>query len=166
MNKYTGFTLLEMMIVLIVASIFAAVAVPVYRNEIRKADAAAVEQEIQKLAEQLERYKSRNFSYHGFDPKYLYGKSTEISSFDFPLNKPKKYVIYLYDTSARSPSVAKTLLSISDGLGQRWAIIAYSVNDQNYHYFIDSSGVRCKNKTRANMTYLGCGTTSTGMITW
>ena len=166
MFKQLGFTLLELLIVLIVVSILAAVAVPVYQNEVRKSDAAAVEQELQKLADQLERYKSRNFSYHGFDPKYLYGKSTAINSFDFPLNKPKKYVINLFDTSARSPSVAKTLLSTSDGLGQRWAIIAYSEGNQNFHYFIDSSGVRCRNKTRANMSYMGCGNANTGMSTW
>ena len=166
MSKYMGFTLVELLIVLIIVSIFSAIAVPVYQNEVGKSDAAAVEQELQKLAEQLERYKSRNFSYHGFDPKYLYGKSTAISSFDFPLNKPKKYKINLYDGSERSPTAVKSLLSSSDGLGQRWVIIALSENTRNYSYFIDSTGVRCKNKTKANINYMGCGTEVSGMKNW
>ena len=60
MIKSKGFTLIELMLVIVIVAIFAAIAIPSYQAQIRRSDAAAVQQEIQKLAEQLERYKSWN----------------------------------------------------------------------------------------------------------
>lgn len=163
MRRIKGFTLLELMVVLVVIAIMTAIAVPLYRSEIRKLDASAVQQEMLKLADQLERYKSRNFSYHGYDPKYLYDETSAISSINFPRKGVKKYTVSLYDSSE---STVKKLLSTDSGLGQKWAIIALSESEDNYSFLFTSTGVRCKNKTKANISYVGCGTQNTGMETW
>jgi len=67
-----GFTLIELMAVVVIVAIFAAIAIPSYQAYTRKAIAAQAQQEIQRLAEQLERHKGKNFSYLNFDPSYLY----------------------------------------------------------------------------------------------
>ena len=163
MNIRNGFTLIELMVILAVIAIMAAIAVPSYQSEIRKLDAAAVQQEMLKLADQLERYKSRNFSYHGFDPKYLYDEVNPMSFFNFPLKGTKKYTISLYDSSE---STGKKLLSSDGGLGQKWAIIALSESEKNYSFLLTSIGLRCKNKTKANIGFTGCGAVNTGMEAW
>lgn len=163
MRLIRGFTLLELMVVLAIVAIFTAIALPLYEVETRKLDASVVQQEMLKLADQLERYKSRNFSYHGFDPKYLYDETTAMNTINFPRKGVKKYTITLYDTSE---ATAKKLLNTESGLGQKWAIIALSESEKNDSFLFTSTGVRCKNKTKINITYTGCGEASTGMEIW
>ena len=61
--KMKGFTLVELMVVVMVVAVVAAIALPNYQAYVRKANAAFAQQEILKLADQLERHKTRNFSY-------------------------------------------------------------------------------------------------------
>jgi len=68
-----GFTLIELMLVLVLIAIFMVIAIPSYQEYVRRADASAVQQEMQKIAEQLARHKAKNFTYRGFDPAYIYG---------------------------------------------------------------------------------------------
>lgn len=161
MEKNMGFTLIELMIVIMVVAVFAAIAIPSYQAQIRRTDTAAVQQELLKLAGQLERYKSQNFSYHGFDPKYLYGQTLEMSSLDFPSTTNKKYTITLTDISETNPN---TLLATSSGLGQRWAIKAIPEKVGYDALLITSTGIKCKSKylvandlTNIN-NYTGCAT--------
>ena len=81
-----GFTLIELMIVLVIVAIFAAIAIPSYQEYARRADVSMVQQEMQKIAEQLERHKSKNFTYRGFDPNYIYDvpAGTPLNSVTLP----------------------------------------------------------------------------------
>ena len=51
MNKFAerGFTLIELMVVVVIVAIFAAIAIPSYQNYVRRAEASQVQQEIQRL---------------------------------------------------------------------------------------------------------------------
>ena len=157
-----GFTLIELMVVVAIIAIIAAIAIPSYQHFTRRAVAAQAQQEIHKLAEQLERHKSRNFSYKGFNARYLYPAppSPRIDSFDdtkqeliLPLESANsKYVITIVDAGSGNP-----LLTATSALGQNWAIQAVSRDTRNFSFLMTSSGVRCKNKTVANITYTGCG---------
>ncbi|MCH7316942.1 MULTISPECIES: type IV pilin protein [Acinetobacter] len=157
-----GFTLVELMLVLIIVAILTAIALPSYQNYARRANAAAAQQEMQKLAEQLERHKSRNFSYKGFNAQYLYN-STGTTPFDastqtltVPLNATGaavRYTLTIVDGMTTNP-----LLSAASATGQSWAIRATSADVQNFSFLMTSSGLRCQNKTSANITYATCGT--------
>jgi type IV pilus assembly protein PilE len=69
------------MIVVVIVAVLAAIALPSYQLYIRKGNLAQAQQEMQKLAEQLERHKAKNFSYKGFDAAYLYkDKAGTLSS--------------------------------------------------------------------------------------
>lgn len=161
--RIRGFTLIELMVVVAIVAIFAAIAIPSYQQYTRRAMASQAQQEVQKLAEQLERHKSKNFSYKGFNARYLYPipLSPRIDSFDdtkqeliLPLesNNPK-YTITMADGGASNP-----LLIATTALGQNWVIQAISHDPRNFSFLMTSSGIRCKNKTVANITYTGCGT--------
>jgi len=66
MKKMEGFTLIELMIVIIIIAILTAITLPSYQAYVRKSQEAKVESQILFLAEQLERHKARNFNYKNF----------------------------------------------------------------------------------------------------
>lgn len=80
----TGFTLIELMVVVVIVALLAAIAMPSYQVYIQRSHLAQAQQEMQKLAEQLERHKAKNFSYKGFEASYLYKDKigTLSSNFD------------------------------------------------------------------------------------
>lgn len=61
-----GFTLLELMIVVVIISIFAAIAIPSYQSYSRKNNEKIAVQKVHQVALKLENEKTRNFSYSGF----------------------------------------------------------------------------------------------------
>lgn len=71
-NPQSGFTLIELMIVVVVSSILLTIAIPSYQSYVRKGHLSQAQQEILKLADQLERHKAKNFSYKGFDISHFY----------------------------------------------------------------------------------------------
>ena len=147
-NLHQGFTLVEIMIALVIMSILLAVAIPSYNAYGRKAALGSAQQEMLKLAEQLERHKARNFSYKGFNAAYLYrdqngglvsGFTPANQTISFPIGKPQKFRITIVDGMASNP-----LLTANASLGQTWAIRAISDDARNYHLLLTSTGIQCK----------------------
>lgn len=161
--KQRGFTLIELMVVVVVVAISAIIAIPSYQAYTRRAIAAQAQQEIQRLAEQLERHKGKNFSYLGFDPSYLYtdtagnvvSYNASTAELTLPFGETGTSVKYLI--SIKDGTDPTKLLSDSNALGQRWAIRAESKDDRNFNYLMTSTGIQCKNTTAANVTFTGCG---------
>ena len=134
--KQQGFTLIELMIVVMVVAILAAIALPSYQTYTRKAAEAKIKQEILKVAEQLERHKSRNFSYKNF----------VVSGTDLPVG----YTLNLKDGT-------DTTKTLSTGVGQKWVIKATTIDTKNYNFLLNSVGLKCKNKAESVVTYTSCG---------
>ena len=154
-----GFTLIELMIVVAIIAIIAAIAFPSYQEYVRRSNASLAQQEMQKIAEQLERHKAKNFTYRAFDPNYIYGETGALNSVTLPRGATGgaiKYTITIRDaedttkllTDATDPPVIRA---------RGWAMQAASSDAQNFYFLMTSSGLRCKNKTAANMSYTGCG---------
>jgi type IV pilus assembly protein PilE len=139
-KKNSGFTLIELMIVVVIVAIFAAIAIPSYQMYIRKAEAAQAQQEMLRVANLLEQHKARNFNYRGFN---LNNQSLVV---------PKTYSFELVDASDTSK-----LLTAADAVGQAWIMKVVTTNPENFNFLLNSSGMRCKNKAKDNVTYTVCG---------
>ena len=86
-KSHLGFTLIELMVVVVIVALLAAIALPSYQLYIQRSHLAQAQQEMQKLAEQLERHKTKNFSYKGFEASYLYKDKNGILSSNFDTAK-------------------------------------------------------------------------------
>lgn len=152
-NKFNqGFTLIELMVAVVIMSILAAIAIPSYHHFVRRGVAAQAQQEMEKLAEQLQRHKARNFSFKGYDANYLYTGGTGFTPSSQTLILNSTYTLTIVDSMIGNP-----LLTSSTATGQGWAIQALSSDGQNYSFLLTSTGISCKNKTAANISYTACG---------
>ena len=150
-RNYHGFTLIEMMIVIVIIAILAAIIYPNYQDHVRRAAAAQAQQEMQKIANQLEIFKSKNLTYQNFDLKDLYSSnsSDEISTPVGSTGDMVKYKITLRDLT--DPTLS---LKNSSASGFGWTIMAESSDVKNYNLLMTSEGVRCK--TKDSVTFTAC----------
>ena len=163
-----GFTLIELMVVVAIIAIIAAIAFPSYQAYVRRADASVAQQEMQKIAEQLERHKAKNFTYRDFDPNYIYGETAAMTSVTLPRGATGtgiKYTITIRDaedttkllTDATVPSVIRA---------RGWAMKAVPADTANYSLLMTNAGLRCKNKSATLVTYVDCATQANGSEGW
>ncbi|WP_286071530.1 type IV pilin protein [Stenotrophomonas sp. 57] len=65
-RRLGGFTLIELMVVVIVIGILAAVVIPSYQEYVRRSHRAVAKADLAEYAQRAERYHSSNNSYSGF----------------------------------------------------------------------------------------------------
>ncbi|WP_168395884.1 type IV pilin protein [Acinetobacter indicus] len=163
MKQNNGFTLIELMMVVVVIAIVSAIAYPNYRNYVERKDLKNAQQEVLRLSAELERFKNKNFSYKNFSAKHLYSDYDEAAGeLYLPVGSTASSALYkitLVDQKEKKP------LTDASVLGQNWVMKAERIaigstlkQPKNYDLLLSSTGMRCMTKTgNAVATFTDCG---------
>ena len=134
MQDSKGFTLIELMIVVVILAIIAAIAIPNYQETVRKNKEAKAQQEILKVAEQLERHRARNFNYRNFS-------ATNVQL-------PRDYSLNVYDLDDNTKGLG------SDVQGRGWYIkVTPDSHPKNHYFLMGSNGLKCKSIIEADVNF-------------
>ncbi|WP_296282247.1 type IV pilin protein [uncultured Acinetobacter sp.] len=181
MKYIKGFTLIELMVTIVILAILAAIAIPMYQQYLLRSDLAVAKQVSLNIANELERFKSKNYSYKGFNPDYIYpGYNSILGTLLLPVgstNSNAKYTLTLVELTSKKPLTIQSSGGIETAdskqvRGLNWAIkvermkVSSDTNAQpkepkNYDLLLKSDGMRCMTTSNnAVKDFVSCGTTT------
>ncbi|ENV12148.1 MULTISPECIES: type IV pilin protein [Acinetobacter] len=154
--KNTGFTLIELMIVVVIVAVFAAIAIPSYEIYIARANKSKAQSEMLKIAERLENYKGKQLSYAGYIPEHQTSTKGEVNiPYDSASNY--NYQIKIVDINDSTKALEDSTI------GQGWKMIAIpnqtrgSALRNSEYLLLDSRGIKCMTKDSLDITSTNCG---------
>jgi type IV pilus assembly protein PilE len=174
LKQQVGFTLIELMIVIMIVAILAAIAIPSYRQFVVRNAESQVQARMQELDIELNRWRASALTYKGFTPKKVASNGDVSYVYDETDNKtiyvPKgsDSTNFHYKITLVDATTGNTLAPASTGYstaGSSWRMFAEpSSNYSTAHkILISSAGLRCKTKNNDSSITVAstdCGTYS------
>ena len=175
LKQQVGFTLIELMIVIMIVAVLAAIAVPSYRQYVVRNAEAQAQARMQELDIELNRWRASALTYKGFTPKKVASNGDVSYTYDDPTDNKIIYVPkgsdstnFHYQITLVDASTGNTLAPASTSYstsGSSWRMFAKpSSNYSTAHkILLSSAGLRCKTKNNDSSITVAstdCGTYS------
>ncbi len=154
---YKGFTLIELMVIVVIIAIFAAIAIPSYQQYIARSYQSQAESEMLKISQRLESYKGKQLSFAGYIPE------NQVTGQEGVINLPYgssstdyNYQIILVDINDTSKSLQDSTA------GQGWKMIGIPSQTKSNSlrasksFLMTSRGVNCSTSTLLTIASTSC----------
>ena len=148
MSRHTehGFTLIELMVVVMILGILSAIAIPSYRHYVQKNARSEAESSMLGMSVELEQWRAKTLTYGGFTPRQ--GWSTTANTIYVPRGSTvanHNYAIRIMHVSSASTPVAVSLSTASPA--NSWVMVATpragSLVENSPMLAYTSQGVKC-----------------------